>query len=52
MARRVRRIAESGPLRVAKDLAYLALTAASLPFALAEAAVGSGSTVMIEARPR
>ena len=52
MARRVRRIAESAALRVAKDLAYLALTAASLPFAVAEAAVGRGSTVMIEARPR
>ncbi len=49
MARRVRAVAESGAARVAKDLAYLALTAASLPFTLAEAAAGSGSTVMIEA---
>jgi SAM-dependent methyltransferase len=50
MARRVRRIAESGAMRLAKDLAYLALTAAALPFTLAEAAAHSGSTVMIEAR--
>jgi hypothetical protein len=35
-----------------KDLAYFALVAASLPFAMAEAACGAGSTVMIEARPR
>jgi SAM-dependent methyltransferase len=52
MARRVRRIAESGATRLAKDLAYLALTAAALPFTLAEAAARSGSTVMIEARPQ
>jgi SAM-dependent methyltransferase len=50
MARRVRRLAESGAMRLAKDLAYLALTAAALPFTLAEAAAQSGSTVMIEAR--
>jgi SAM-dependent methyltransferase len=52
MARRVRRIAESDAIRLAKDLAYLALTVAALPFTLAEAAARSGSTVMIEARPR
>lgn len=52
MARRVRRIAESGAARMAKDLAYLALTVAALPFTLAEAAARSGSSVMIEARPR
>jgi SAM-dependent methyltransferase len=52
MARRVRRIAESGGLRLAKDLAYLALTLAAVPFTLAEAAARSGSTVMIEARPQ
>ncbi len=49
MARRVRRIPESGAVRLVKDLAYLALTAAAVPFTLAEAAAGSGSTVMIEA---
>jgi SAM-dependent methyltransferase len=52
MARRVRRTAESGPSRLAKDLAYLALTVAALPFTLAEAAAGSGSSVMLEARLR
>ena len=35
---------------LAKDLAYLALVAAALPFTLAEAAFGAGSTVMVEAR--
>jgi SAM-dependent methyltransferase len=52
MARRVRRIAESGGERLAKDLAYLALVVASVPFAAAEAICNAGSTVMIEARPR
>ncbi|MCX6630141.1 MAG: class I SAM-dependent methyltransferase, partial [Candidatus Solibacter sp.] len=52
MARRVRRVPESGGARLLKDLAYLALVVASLPFAVAEAACGAGSTVMMEARPR
>jgi len=52
MARRVRRGAESGGARLVKDLTYFALVVASLPFAVAEAACGAGSTVMIEARPR
>jgi len=52
MARRVRRVAESGGARLAKDLAYFALVVASLPFAAAEAACGAGATVMIEARPK
>ncbi len=52
MARRVRRVTESGRARLAKDLAYFALVVASLPFAAAEAACNAGSTVMIEARPR
>ena len=38
MARRVRRVAESGGARLAKDLPYLALVVAALPFAVAEAA--------------
>lgn len=50
MARRVRRIPESPALRILKDFAYLALTAASLPFTIAEAVARSGSSVMIEAR--
>jgi 2-polyprenyl-3-methyl-5-hydroxy-6-metoxy-1,4-benzoquinol methylase len=52
MARRVRRVVESAGVRVAKDLAYFALAAAALPFALAEAAFRAGSTVMMEARKR
>jgi SAM-dependent methyltransferase len=50
MARRVRRMQESGGLRLAKDLVYLALVMAALPFTLLEAACRAGSTVMIEAR--
>jgi len=50
MGRRTRRVAESAGGRVARDLAYFALTAAALPFALLEAACGAGSTIMIEAR--
>ena len=52
MARRVRRVAESAGARLAKDLAYFTLAAAALPFTLAEAAFGAGSTVMMEARKR
>jgi SAM-dependent methyltransferase len=52
MARRVRRMPESAGARMAKDLAYLALVAGSLPFAALEALFRAGSTVMIEARPR
>jgi SAM-dependent methyltransferase len=50
MARRVRKIDESAPARLAKDLAYLALAMAAAPFAVAEAACRAGSTIMIEAR--
>ena len=50
MARRVRRIQESGSVRLAKDLVYLSMVVAALPFALLEAVCGAGSTVMIEAR--
>jgi SAM-dependent methyltransferase len=52
MARRVRGVREGGGTRLAKDLVYFALMAASLPFTIAEAACGAGSTVMIEARKR
>lgn len=52
MARRVRRLRESAGARLAKDLVYLALVAASLPFTALEAAFHAGSSVMIEARPR
>jgi len=50
MARRVRRVAESGGARLAKDLVYLALVLSAVPFAAIEAACGAGSTVMMEAR--
>ena len=50
MARRVRGVRETGGMRVAKDLLYFGLMAGCLPFAVAEAACGAGSTVMIEAR--
>lgn len=50
MARRIRQIPESTAKRLAKDLTYLALVLASLPFAALEAAFHAGSTVMIEAR--
>ncbi|HEV3081699.1 MAG TPA: class I SAM-dependent methyltransferase [Gemmataceae bacterium] len=52
MARRVRRVKESGRARLAKDLAYFALVMSSLPFTVVEAAFRAGSTVMIEARRR
>jgi SAM-dependent methyltransferase len=52
MARRVRRLAESPQAKLAKDLVYLALLVSSLPFTVAEAACGAGSTVMLEARAR
>jgi hypothetical protein len=52
MARRVRGEAESGGARLIKDLVYLALTLAAVPFAAIEAACGAGSTVMVEARVR
>ncbi len=50
MARRVRKRKESATARLIKDLAYLSLTIAAVPFAVAEAACGAGSTIMIEAR--
>jgi SAM-dependent methyltransferase len=52
MARRVRRLGETPGTRLVKDLLYLALVGASLPFAALEAACGAGSTIMIEARKR
>ncbi len=52
MARRVRRLPESPAARLAKDLLYLALVTAALPFTAVEAAFRAGSTVMIEARRR
>ena len=50
MARRVRKVREGAVARLAKDLAHFALVATALPFTLVEAALGAGSTVMMEAR--
>jgi len=52
MARRVRRVDESPAGKLAKDLLYLGLLTASVPFTIAEAAFRAGSTIMIEARVR
>lgn len=52
MARRIRRVPETPLRRAAKSLAYLALTAAAVPFTLLEAACQAGSTLMVEAKPR
>jgi SAM-dependent methyltransferase len=50
MARRVRKVPESAAVRLTKDLVHLALVGAALPFTLAEAGLGAGSTVMMEAK--
>jgi SAM-dependent methyltransferase len=51
MARNVRGLDSSGGEKLVKDLIYLALVVTSVPFAMAEAAAGKGSTVMLEAEP-
>jgi SAM-dependent methyltransferase len=50
MARRLRRIVETPKQRLWKDLCYVALVAAALPFTVLEAACRAGSTIMVEAR--
>jgi SAM-dependent methyltransferase len=52
MARRLRHILETPRQQLWKDLAYVALAAACLPFALLEAACRAGSTIMVEARKK
>lgn len=52
MARRIRQSPERSPERLLKDLLYLGLVAAALPFTLVEAVCRAGSTMMIEARKR
>ncbi len=52
MSRRLRGIEESGRMRLLKDVAYLGLVAASVPFTLLEAACHAGATVMVEARKK
>ncbi len=50
MARRIRGVPETPAVRLLKNVAYLGLLAAALPFTALEAACGAGSTIMIEAR--
>jgi SAM-dependent methyltransferase len=52
MARRVRRTQETSRARLLKDLLYLGLVIASVPFTLLEAACRAGSTIMVEARKK
>jgi SAM-dependent methyltransferase len=52
MARKMRGVVESPRTRLLRDLMYLALTAASLPFTVLEAACRAGSTIMVEARKK
>jgi SAM-dependent methyltransferase len=52
MSRRLRHVGESSRARLIKDLLYLTLTVACLPFTLLEAVCRAGSTVMVEARKK
>ena len=52
MARRVRGVQESTAQKLCKDLIYAALTVASTPFTMLEAACRAGSTIMLEARKK
>ena len=52
MARRLRHVEETPRQRLWKDLLYVALVCASLPFTLLEAACRAGSTIMVEARKK
>jgi SAM-dependent methyltransferase len=52
MSRRLRHVSERPRMRLLKDLVYLALTMACVPFTLLEAVCRAGSTVMVEARKK
>jgi len=52
MARRIRARHDSPRMRLMKDLVYLGLVAASVPFTLVEATCRAGSSIMIEARKK
>jgi SAM-dependent methyltransferase len=52
MARRLRHIPETPKQRLWKDLVYVGLVAAAVPFTLLEAACRAGSTIMVEARKK
>jgi SAM-dependent methyltransferase len=52
MVRKMRHSKESARKKVVKDVLYLALVCASLPFTLLESACRAGCTVMMEARKK
>jgi hypothetical protein len=52
MARRLRQVPETPRQRLMKDLLYMGLVIASIPFTLVEAACRAGSTIMVEARKK
>ncbi len=52
MARRMRHVQETSFMRLWRDLLYVGLTFASIPFTLIEAACRAGSTIMVEARKK
>jgi SAM-dependent methyltransferase len=52
MARRLRGVKETPCGRLVKNLLYLALVVAAVPFTVLEAACRAGSTVMLEARKK
>jgi SAM-dependent methyltransferase len=52
MARRLRHTPETPRRRLLKDLLYMSLVIASVPFTLVEAACRAGSTIMVEARKK
>jgi hypothetical protein len=52
MARKLRGIQETDRVRFWKDIAYLGLVVASIPFTLLEAVCRAGATVMVEARKK
>ena len=49
VSRKVRGVRESGLSSMVKNLLYLGLVAASVPFTLLEATAAAGSSIMIEA---
>ena len=51
-ARRLRHVVETPRQRLWKDLLYVAMVGASMPFTLLEAACRAGSTIMVEARKK
>jgi SAM-dependent methyltransferase len=52
MARRLREVPETPRQRLWKDLIYVAMVTACVPFTLVEAACRAGSTIMVEARKK